>query len=156
MEELPVIIKNSHLLNSVLCELQEMSPSPKKYTFLDLSTSNVLEKNLRSLIENVDELGSETNKFLNHHKQLQKQNHLKQQYLQKRVRFSKFLRFKQIKKNLNLGKLLFRKLKIRQDAAVENHHCPKKTSIKFTGHYHRYLAWKLFLFQIRLRIIALK
>ena len=96
MEELPVIIKNSHLLNSVLCELQEMSPSPKKYTFLDLSTSNVLEKNLRSLIENVDELGSETNKFLNHHKQLQKQNHLKQQYLQKRVRFFKFLSFKQI------------------------------------------------------------
>ena len=107
MEELPVIIKNSHLLNSVLCELQEMSPSPKKYTFLDLSTSNVLEKNLRSLIENVDELGSETNKFLNHHKQLQKQNHLKQQYLQKRVRFSKFLRFKQIHKKSKFGKIAF-------------------------------------------------
>lgn len=84
MEELPVIIKNSHLLNSVLCELQEMTPAPKKYSFLDLSTSNVLEKNLRSLIENVDELGSETTKFLNYHKQLQKQNHSKQQYLQKR------------------------------------------------------------------------
>jgi hypothetical protein len=46
----------------------------------------VLEKNIRSLIENVDELGSETTKFLNYHKQLQKQNHLKQTYLQKRVR----------------------------------------------------------------------
>lgn len=45
-----------------------------------------MEKNLRSLIENVDELASETNKFLNYHKQLQRQNHLKQQYLQKRVR----------------------------------------------------------------------
>jgi translation initiation factor 3 subunit H len=84
MEELPVIIKNSHLLNSVLCELQEMTPAPKKYSFLDLSTSNVLEKNLRSLIENVDELGGETTKFLNYHKQLQKQNHSKQQYMQKR------------------------------------------------------------------------
>lgn len=46
--------------------------------------SNVLEKVMRSLIENVDELASETNKYLNYHKQLQKQNHLKQQYLQKR------------------------------------------------------------------------
>lgn len=39
---------------------------------------------MRSLIENVDELSGETNKYLNYHKQLQKQNHLKQQYLQKR------------------------------------------------------------------------
>lgn len=84
MEELPLVIKNSHLVNSVLCELQDMSPSPKRYSFLDLSTSNVLEKNLRSLIENVDELASETTKYLNYHKQLQKQNHLKQQHLQKR------------------------------------------------------------------------
>jgi hypothetical protein len=54
---------------------------------MDLSTSNVLEKNIRSLIENIDELGTETTKFLNYHKQLQKQNHLKQQYIQKRVKF---------------------------------------------------------------------
>ena len=63
-----------------------MSNASKRYNFLDLSTSNVMEKNIRSLIDNVDELGSEMNKFLNHHKQLQKQNHLKQTYLQKRVK----------------------------------------------------------------------
>ena len=85
MEELPVVIKNSHLINSVLCEFQDMEPCSKKYNILDLSTSNVLEKVMRSLIENVDELASETNKFLNYHKQVQKQNHLKQQHLQKRV-----------------------------------------------------------------------
>jgi len=84
MEELPVIIKNSHLVNSLLCEIQNMTPSHKKYNFLDLATSNVLEKNIRSLIENVDELSGETTKFLNYHKQLQKQNHAKQLYLQKR------------------------------------------------------------------------
>jgi len=84
MEELPVVIKNSHLVNSVLCEMQDMKPAPKKYSFLDLSTNNVLEKNVRSLIENVDELAGETTKLLNYNKQLQKQNHLKQQYLQKR------------------------------------------------------------------------
>ncbi len=61
-----------------------MTPSSKKYNFLDLATSNVLEKNIRSLIENVDELTGETTKFLNYHKQLQKQNHAKQLYLQKR------------------------------------------------------------------------
>ena len=84
MEELPVIIKNSHLVNSLLCEIQSMTPSHKKYNFLDLATSNVLEKNIRSLIENVDELSLESTKFLNYHKQLQKQNHAKQLYLQKR------------------------------------------------------------------------
>lgn len=84
LEELPVIIKNSHLVNSLLCEIQDMTPSSKKYNFLDLATSNVLEKNIRSLIENVDELTGETTKFLNYHKQLQKQNHAKQLYLQKR------------------------------------------------------------------------
>lgn len=84
MEELPVIVKNSHLVNSMLCEIQDMAPSAKRYNFLDLSTSNVLEKNVRSLIENVDELSSETTKFLNYNKQLQKQNHAKQLYLSKR------------------------------------------------------------------------
>ena len=57
----------------------------KHFNFLDLSTSNVLEKNIRSLIENVDELTAETNKFINYHKQLQKANHQKQQLIQKRV-----------------------------------------------------------------------
>ena len=84
MEELPVVIKNSHLVNSLLCELQDMTHSPKRYNFLDLSTSSVLEKSMRSLIENTDELAAETNKYLNYHKQLQKQNHQKQLYLQKR------------------------------------------------------------------------
>lgn len=91
LEELPVVVKNSHLVNSLLCELQDMGFSSKRHNFLDLSTSNVLEKNIRSLIENVDELGSEMTKFLNYHKQLQKQNHLKQTYLQKRVIINVFL-----------------------------------------------------------------
>lgn len=84
MEEIPVIVKNSHLVNSLLCEIQDLTPASRRYNFFDLSTSNVLEKVMRSLIENVDELSGETNKYLNYHKQLQKQNHLKQQYLQKR------------------------------------------------------------------------
>jgi len=84
MEELPVVIKNSHLVNAMLCELKDLAPATKKYSNLDLSTSNVLEKNIRSLIDNIDELGLETTKTLNYYKQLQKQNHLKAQYMQKR------------------------------------------------------------------------
>ena len=52
--------------------------------FIKIDFRNVLEKNLRFLIENVDELTGETTKYLNYHKQLQKQNHAKQLYLQKR------------------------------------------------------------------------
>lgn len=84
MEEIPIVVKNSHLVNSLLCEVQDLTQSSKRFNFLDLSTNNVLEKVMRSLIDNVDELSGETNKYLNYHKQLQKQNHLKQQYLQKR------------------------------------------------------------------------
>lgn len=84
IEELPLVIKNSHLVNSLLCEIEENAPSDKKFSFLDLATGNFLEKNIKSLIENVDELSAETNKYLNYQKLLQRQNHLKQQHLQKR------------------------------------------------------------------------
>lgn len=68
-----------------MCELEDKQPSEKKNHFLDLASSNVLEKYIKNLIENVDELCAETNKFINHHKQLQKLNHFKTQHIQKRV-----------------------------------------------------------------------
>ena len=37
-EEVPVVIKNSHLVNTMLCEVEEMTPSNDKYSFLDLAT----------------------------------------------------------------------------------------------------------------------
>jgi hypothetical protein len=85
----------------------------------DTFPSNVLEKNLRSLIDNVDELCMETNKFLNYHKQLQKQNHLKQQHIQKRVS----LKFLVVKTNIEEKRLFQqRKQKIRLDwLAVKPH-----------------------------------
>ena len=87
IEELPLVIKNSHLQNAMLCEMQEMPPyiPNKSYNFLDLSTSNVLEKNIKSLIDNVDELSAETTKYLNNFKAMQKANHQKQLAMQKRV-----------------------------------------------------------------------
>lgn len=40
MDEVPIIIKNSHLVNSLLCELQDLSPASKPYNFFDLSTKS--------------------------------------------------------------------------------------------------------------------
>ncbi|KAH3698384.1 hypothetical protein DPMN_085904 [Dreissena polymorpha] len=45
----------------------------------------MLEKNLRLLMESVDEVAMDANKFVNFQRQLQKQNMLKQQHIQKRV-----------------------------------------------------------------------
>lgn len=83
-EEVPVIIKNSHLINSLLCEVEDISPSENKYNFLDLATSSFLEKNVRLLMECVDELSQDSNRFLNYQRQFQKQTQLKTQHLAKR------------------------------------------------------------------------
>jgi len=37
-EEVPILIRNSHLVNALLCEIEEETPSETKYNFLDLST----------------------------------------------------------------------------------------------------------------------
>ena len=37
-EEVPLVIKNSHLTNALCCELEEVSPPENPYDFLDLAT----------------------------------------------------------------------------------------------------------------------
>ena len=37
-EEVPIVIKNSHLLNSLLCDLEDTTTSKNKFNFLDLAT----------------------------------------------------------------------------------------------------------------------
>jgi len=37
-EEVPILIRNSHLVNALLCEVEEETPTETKYNFLDLST----------------------------------------------------------------------------------------------------------------------
>jgi len=54
-------------------------------TFLIVSFSSMLEKNLRLLMESVDEVSMDANKFVNYQRQYQKQHLAKTQYLQKRV-----------------------------------------------------------------------
>jgi len=74
LEELPVIFRNSHLVNSLLCEIDEQTRiSPKANTFLDLGTSGSLERQLRSLIDHVDEFASDAMRYTTYQKQLQRQ-----------------------------------------------------------------------------------
>jgi translation initiation factor 3 subunit H len=74
LEELPVIFRNSHLVNSLLCEIDEQTRvSSKANTFLDLGTSGNLERQLRSLIDCVDEFATDAMRYTNYQKQLQRQ-----------------------------------------------------------------------------------
>jgi len=83
-EEVPVVVKNSHLVNSLCCELEEIAPSKDKYQFLDLASGFVLEKNLRLLIECVDEMSQDANRYFSFQRQLAKQNQAKLAYQSKR------------------------------------------------------------------------
>ena len=55
-EEVPIVIKNSHLVNELLLELSEQIPIEAGCQFLDLGTAGVLEEQLKYLIVSVDEL----------------------------------------------------------------------------------------------------
>ncbi|XP_064605529.1 LOW QUALITY PROTEIN: eukaryotic translation initiation factor 3 subunit H-A-like [Liolophura sinensis] len=83
-EEIPVFIRNSHLTNTLLCEMEELTTTPQSDQFLDLATSSVLEKNVRQLMECVDDITQDCNKFFNYQRQHLKQQSAKQQYQQRR------------------------------------------------------------------------
>lgn len=84
-DEIPIVVKNSHLVNSLCCELEEMNrDASSAYNFLDLATGSVLEKNLRLLMECVDEMSQDANRYVNFQRQNAKQTQAKEQYLAKR------------------------------------------------------------------------
>ncbi|XP_052776795.1 eukaryotic translation initiation factor 3 subunit H-like [Mya arenaria] len=83
--EIPVHIKNSHLVNSLLCEIDDKLVDEESSDFLDLGTSSMLEKNLKLLMESVDEVAMDANKYVNFQRQLQKQKVMIQQYQAKRT-----------------------------------------------------------------------
>lgn len=61
--EIPIVIKNSALCNIMMSEMKEMVPEEEGTHFLDLGTASVLENHLRCLMDRVDELNQEANKF---------------------------------------------------------------------------------------------
>lgn len=62
-QELPICIKNSHLVNGLLLDLAEEVPV-KLIQSLDLGCADVLEDQLKFLTQTVDDLNQETQKFI--------------------------------------------------------------------------------------------
>lgn len=83
--EVPVYIRNSPLTNILLAELGDLIPPQQGLNFLDLGTATVLEGQLRSLMEHVDELNQEAIKFNRYQQQVVRQAQDKSRWLQKRV-----------------------------------------------------------------------
>lgn len=82
--EVPIVIKNSHLMNELLLELSEQIPVEAGSQFLDLGTAGVLENQLKFLMENVDELNQESIKFNKYQNMALKQCQDKMRWVQRR------------------------------------------------------------------------
>ncbi|XP_063054176.1 eukaryotic translation initiation factor 3 subunit H [Engraulis encrasicolus] len=84
-EEVPIVIKNSYLVNVLLWELEEKSQVADKHELLNLSSSsNHLEKSLQLLMDRVDDLSQDIVKYNTYTRNLSKQQQQKHQYLQRR------------------------------------------------------------------------
>ena len=84
-QEIPIVIRNSHLLNCMICEIDELTPNQDKHLNLDLATGSVLEKNVQMLIDCVDSLNQDINKYYNFQRSQLKQSQSKQIHIAKRV-----------------------------------------------------------------------
>ncbi|MBN3299887.1 EIF3H factor, partial [Amia calva] len=58
-EEVPIVIKNSHLINVLMWELEEKSTLADKHELLNLSSSNHLEKSLQLLMDRVYQISTD-------------------------------------------------------------------------------------------------
>lgn len=65
--------------------LLQMMPGSEGQQFLDLGTMSTLDRQLRCLMEYVDDLSQEASKFNNMQRQVTKQQQEKHKYMQKRV-----------------------------------------------------------------------
>jgi len=83
-EEIPIKIHNSLLTKALLWELDEIAELDPDFERLDLSTNPFLEKNLEFLIECLDDLSQEQNKFTYYQRTVQRQQQQQAQWLQKR------------------------------------------------------------------------
>jgi len=89
VEELPIIIHNSHLVNIMLCEIavkqQHQQAGTKQRKALDTSSSGTLERSMRQLMTHVDQLNQEMNKYSRYVSTKQKQDAGRESYMAKRA-----------------------------------------------------------------------
>ena len=85
LTQVPIVIKNSHLINALLLDMQEKLPlSSGGAQYLDLGTATTLETQMRSMMDSVDELNQESIKFNKHQNLVLKQFQEKTRFVQKR------------------------------------------------------------------------
>ncbi|KAH1177228.1 hypothetical protein KIL84_010930 [Mauremys mutica] len=83
-EEVPIIIKNSYLINVMLWELEKKSAVADKHELLSLAGSNHLGKTLQLLMDRVDEMSQDIVKYNTYLRNTSKQQQQKHQYQQRR------------------------------------------------------------------------
>eukprot|EP00897_Mesotaenium_endlicherianum_P010482 jgi/Mesen1/9462/ME000627S08836 len=84
-EEIPVKVANSSLVSAMMADLEPQAPvNQGDYDRLVLSTNPFLEKNLEFLIECMDDLGMENQKFHHYYRQVSRQQAQQAAWLQKR------------------------------------------------------------------------
>ncbi|XP_058610430.1 eukaryotic translation initiation factor 3 subunit H-B isoform X4 [Onychostoma macrolepis] len=83
-EEVPIVIKNSHLISVLLWELEDKSTAADKHELLNLSSSTHLEKSLQMLMDRMDDMSQDIVKYNNYCRSLSKQQQQKHQYIQRR------------------------------------------------------------------------
>jgi len=84
VEEFPVTIKNSNLMNTLIAELEAVSPPQVKQDFLSLATGSYLQKNVHLLIEGADELCQDAQKLHNFQRNVARQQQQIDAYKQRR------------------------------------------------------------------------
>eukprot|EP00053_Salpingoeca_punica_P013133 m.118383 g.118383 ORF g.118383 m.118383 type:complete len:339 (+) comp16116_c0_seq1:96-1112(+) len=86
LEEVPLQIKTSHLGRALLDELDKEMRKTQTSSFdrLDLNTQSFLEKNVRLLMDCVDELSNDSQKFHMYQRNLARQEQLRRQFQEKR------------------------------------------------------------------------
>ncbi|XP_040855763.1 eukaryotic translation initiation factor 3 subunit H-like [Ochotona curzoniae] len=83
-EEVLIVIKNSHLINILMWELEKRSAIAEKHELLSLASSNHLGKNLQLLMDRVDEMSQNIVKYNTYTRDTSKQQQQKHQYQQLR------------------------------------------------------------------------
>jgi translation initiation factor 3 subunit H len=81
--EIPIHVRNSALSNIMMMELGEMVQEEEGSHFLDLGTAGVLESHIRVMMDRVDELYQEANKFNKYQQLVMRQEQEKHRQLNK-------------------------------------------------------------------------
>ncbi|KAH7670407.1 translation initiation factor 3 subunit H protein [Dioscorea alata] len=84
-EEIPIKVSNSALISAFMTELEPDSPVAQcDFDRLQLSTSSFMERNLEFMIECMEDLSAEQNRFQYYYRNVSRQQAQQQAWLQKR------------------------------------------------------------------------